>query len=167
MYRTGDRALWTSDGHIRYRGRGDDQVKIRGYRIEPAEIETVLSSRPDVATAVVLARTDLGATARLVAYVVPVAGYTLDAETLRRAVARVLPDYMVPSATVVLDALPTLANGKIDRAALPRPELAPRAHRAPSTPAEELLCALASEVTGIEQVASTTICSTSDATASR
>ncbi len=99
MYRTGDRALWTSDGHIRYRGRGDDQVKIRGYRIEPAEIETVLSSRPDVATAVVLARTDLGATARLVAYVVPVAGYTLDAETLRRAVARVLPDYMVPSAT--------------------------------------------------------------------
>ncbi|MFV9427520.1 amino acid adenylation domain-containing protein [Rhodococcus aetherivorans] len=152
MYRTGDRALWTSDGHIRYRGRGDDQVKIRGYRIEPAEIETVLSSRPDVATAVVLARTDLGATARLVAYVVPVAGYTLDAETLRRAVARVLPDYMVPSATVVLDALPTLANGKIDRAALPRPELAPRAHRAPSTPAEELLCALASEVTGIEQV---------------
>ncbi|QOV99885.1 non-ribosomal peptide synthetase [Rhodococcus pyridinivorans] len=152
MYRTGDRALWTPDGHIRYRGRGDDQVKIRGYRIEPAEIETVLSSRPDVATAVVLARTDLGATARLVAYVVPAAGHTLDAETLRRAVARALPDYMVPSATVVLDALPTLANGKIDRAALPRPELAPRTHRAPSTPAEELLCALASEVTGVEQV---------------
>ncbi|UYP19938.1 amino acid adenylation domain-containing protein [Rhodococcus sp. Z13] len=151
MYRTGDRALWTPDGHIRYRGRGDDQIKIRGYRIEPAEIETVLSSQPGVADTVVLARTDLGAVARLVAYVVP-AGHGLDAETLRRAVGRVLPDYMVPSATVILDALPKLANGKIDRAALPRPELAPREFRAPSTPAEELLCTLAAEVTGADRV---------------
>ncbi|MGW5072877.1 amino acid adenylation domain-containing protein [Rhodococcus sp. NPDC004095] len=158
MYRTGDRARWLAGdeehglaGSIQYRGRSDDQVKVRGYRIEPAEVEAALLADPAVADAVVQARTDTGS-AVLVAYLVA-AGPDLDVAALRRRVSAVLPDYMVPSAFVVLPALPTLPNGKLDRSALPRPEIRSAGdHRAPSTATEKLLCRLVAEQLGVERV---------------
>ncbi|MFN8178108.1 MAG: non-ribosomal peptide synthase/polyketide synthase [bacterium] len=120
MYRTGDAARRLSDGRIEFLGRADAQVKIRGYRVEPGEIETVLAEHPDVraATVVAFAR---GSTRRLVAYVVRATPGASDTSDLREHASRILPDYMVPSAFVVLDALPLTANGKVDRRALPEP----------------------------------------------
>ncbi|MFB6721417.1 amino acid adenylation domain-containing protein [Kribbella sp. NPDC056345] len=114
MYRTGDLARWTRNGLLEFAGRTDDQVKIRGYRIELAEIEAVLDSHPAVSQTVVIARDQR----QLVAYVVSDA----DPAELRAHTAAALPDYMVPAAVVVLDRLPVLSNGKLDRAALPAPD---------------------------------------------
>ncbi|MGW0172669.1 amino acid adenylation domain-containing protein [Rhodococcus sp. NPDC003322] len=158
MYRTGDRARWLAGdeehglaGSIQYRGRSDDQVKVRGYRIEPAEVEAALLADPAVADGVVQARTDTGSTV-LVGYVVA-ADANLDVAALRRRLGATLPDYMVPSAFVVLDTLPTLPNGKLDRASLPRPEIRPAGeYRAPGTATEKLLCDLVAEQLGAERV---------------
>ncbi len=156
MYRTGDRARWRPDGAIQYRGRGDDQVKIRGHRIEPAEIETVLLARTDIADAVVIARTDLGAPATLCAYLVPAgprsATGEFDVEAVRTGLRAVLPDYMVPATYTVLPRIPTSANGKVDRRALPRPELDLVAYREPRTGTERVLCRAAAETLGVERV---------------
>ncbi|QKV90501.1 amino acid adenylation domain-containing protein [Streptomyces sp. NA02950] len=152
MYRTGDLARWRPDGSLEYLGRTDDQIKLRGLRIEPGEIAATFTARPDIAQAVVVAREDRPGDARLVGYVVPVAGRTVDVTDVRRYAARTLPDYMVPTAVMVLDALPLSPNGKLDRRALPVPDLTSVAGRRPRTPREETLCKLFGEVLGVEHV---------------
>lgn len=152
LYRTGDLARWTADGRIDYLGRADDQVKIRGFRIEPAEIEAVLAARPDTGQVVVTARQD-GPRTQLVAYVVPAAGRAPDPAELRGHVAGLLPDYMVPAAVVLLDRLPSLANGKLDRKALPAPDFtAVSTGRAPRTALEKGLSEVFADVLGLPQI---------------
>ncbi|SES14724.1 non-ribosomal peptide synthase domain TIGR01720/amino acid adenylation domain-containing protein [Lentzea xinjiangensis] len=148
MYRTGDRVRWLADGTLDYLGRTDDQVKIRGFRIEPGEIEAVLTQHPEVREAVVIARQDEGHQ-RLVAYVTG-AGKA----DLRAWLGERLPEHMVPSAFVELDAIPLNANGKVDRRALPAPDLraGASAYRAPRTPAEEQVCRIWADVLGVPEV---------------
>jgi acyl carrier protein len=138
LYRTGDRARWNEDGTIAFLGRLDDQVKIRGLRIELGEIETVLDQQPGVRQSVVVARRVATASgdAQLCAYVSTQQVNGLDVETLKSALRRVLPAYMVPPHIVVLDSLPLSANGKVDRKALPDPS--PRVDFAPMAPGNEL-----------------------------
>ncbi|MFF4591812.1 non-ribosomal peptide synthase/polyketide synthase [Amycolatopsis sp. NPDC001319] len=146
MYRTGDLARWTPDGRLDFGGRADDQVKIRGFRVEPAEIEAALDRHPAVAQSVVVVRE--ARVKQLVAYVVPAA--PVDAAELRQYAVSALPEHLVPAAFVVLERLPVLANGKLDRAALPAPDFSAQAGgRAPSTDRERELCALVGEVLGV------------------
>ncbi|WP_233595935.1 non-ribosomal peptide synthetase [Corallococcus sp. CA031C] len=156
LYRTGDSVRRRADGVLEYLGRQDDQVKVRGFRIELGEIESVLTALPDVASGVVLAREDVPGDKRLVGYVVPKPGAALDAASLRTALRRTLPDYLVPVAFVVLDALPVAVTGKVDRKALPAPEAARPGEDAnfvaPRTPEEELLAGLFAQVLGVEKV---------------
>ncbi|MGW7384621.1 non-ribosomal peptide synthetase [Streptomyces sp. NPDC054794] len=152
MYRTGDRARWSADGSLHYLGRTDHQVKIRGFRIEPGEIESALTAHPAVRQAVVLARELPGAGRTLIGYVVPHPGATAAPAELRDHLAARLPDHMVPSALVPLDALPLTVNGKLDRAALPAPQLPAAERRAPGNPREEILCELFAEVLALPRV---------------
>jgi amino acid adenylation domain-containing protein len=121
LFRTGDHARWLPDGTIDYLGRRDDQLKVRGVRIEPGEIEHALREHPAVREAVVTGRPRGGGDALLAAYVVPEAGRPVSAPELRAALAERLPDALIPSALVILDALPRTASGKVDRRALPAP----------------------------------------------
>ncbi|MFT2017051.1 non-ribosomal peptide synthetase [Streptomyces sp. 796.1] len=153
MYRTGDLARWRADGELEFRGRVDQQVKIRGFRIEPGEVEAALATHPQVAHCVAVAREDRPGTKRLVGYVVPTAGAAPEPAALRAHLAERLPDHLVPSAVVVIDAFPLSRNGKLDRAALPAPELAGTATgRAPRPGPEHLLCTLFAEVLGVPRV---------------
>jgi len=153
MYRSGDIGRWHDDGRLEHLGRGDQQVQLRGFRIELGEVETALARHPAVAQVAVIAREDRPGDLRLVAYLVPAADAVLDTTELRRFAAGALPDYMLPAAVVTLDALPLTQNGKLDRRALPAPDLsAPVSSRAPRTPHEAVLCGLFGEVLGLEQV---------------
>ncbi len=155
MYRTGDVARYLANGDIEYLGRNDQQVKIRGFRIECGEIEAVLATHPAVREAVVDARA-VGDDKRLVAWVVPAAGVAEEtlAGALRQHVSAALPDYMVPSAWVVVAALPLSPNGKLDRRALPEPQGAQSqvAYEAPQGEHETLLAAIWRELLNVERV---------------
>ncbi|WP_405359025.1 non-ribosomal peptide synthase/polyketide synthase [Kitasatospora sp. NBC_00085] len=153
MYRTGDLVSWTRDGRLSYVGRADQQLKLRGFRIEPAEIESVLLDHPDVSQAAVVLREMSQGGRRLVAYVVPVDGITIDPMVLRKQLSGQLPDYMVPAAFVSLAALPVTPNGKLDRPALPAPDAEGSLGKgAPRTPREEVLCGLFSEALEVGRV---------------
>ncbi|MBL1120221.1 amino acid adenylation domain-containing protein [Streptomyces sp. 110] len=156
MYRTGDLVRWSAEGALEYVGRADHQVKIRGYRIEPSEIERVLQQHPDIDAALVVARAAEGDHKRLVAYVRPVAGCEPDPGALRDFAAVRLPDFMVPAALVTLTEFPLTSSGKVDRAALPEPELTGRpagpGRVEPRTDAERALAAIWAEVLGVERV---------------
>ncbi|HKP12113.1 MAG TPA: amino acid adenylation domain-containing protein, partial [Blastocatellia bacterium] len=143
LYKTGDLARFLPDGDINFIGRNDQQVKIRGFRIELSEIESVLNSHNSVREATVIARTGATGDKRLVAYLVSDDEDTFDAEEVRGYLTRKLPDYMVPSAFVSLEAMPMSPNGKLDRRALPAPEAVKTERRegrvTPRTPVEELI----------------------------
>ena len=152
LYKTGDLVRWLPDGAIEYLGRIDHQVKLRGFRIELGEIEAALNQHPAVQECVVLAREDTPGEKRLVAYVV-----LSDADAdLRSHLQAMLPEYMIPSAFVMLEALPLNPNGKVDRNALPVPDLSTISNRAdfvaPRTPSEIALAAIWCDVLGIAQV---------------
>ena len=121
LYRTGDLARWLPDGSLDFLGRTDNQVKIRGYRVELGEIEANLGRHPDVRDAVVVPREHAVGDLRLIAYVVPADGRTLDGPGLRAYLASALPDYMVPVGFVRIDHIPLTANGKVNARALPDP----------------------------------------------
>ncbi|MGH3758252.1 amino acid adenylation domain-containing protein [Actinophytocola sp.] len=149
QYRTGDLARWLPDGEIEYLGRLDDQVKIRGQRVEPGEIHARLVEQPEVRAAAVVVRDAL-----LTAYVVTHPGVEWDRVDWRDRLRTHLPDHMVPSHYVPLDALPTTRNGKLDRAALPAPDDTGRrrAYRAPRDPVEATLAGLWEETLGVDAV---------------
>ncbi|WP_343943877.1 amino acid adenylation domain-containing protein [Pseudonocardia zijingensis] len=152
MYRTGDLVRRRPDGNLDFLGRTDDQVKIRGYRVELGEVESVVAAQPGVRRVAVVVRTD-GEVKRLAAYVVPDTGADRDAlpTAMQDALARVLPDYMVPTLYGVVDDLPLTVNGKLDAAALPEPRPVARAGgRAPGTEAERVLAGIVASVIGLE-----------------
>ena len=152
LYRTGDLVRWNAEGQLEYLGRLDHQVKIRGFRIELGEVEAQLLSQPEVREAVVVAQAGPGG-ARLVGYVSAQAGQAIETGALRERLGQALPDYMVPSVLVVLEALPLNANGKVDRKALPEPGYeSGRAYEAPQGEVEEALARIWSEVLGVERV---------------
>ncbi len=154
LYRTGDRVRWQPDGTLEFLGRADEQVKIRGQRVEPGEVEAALRAQPDVREALVGARDALGGEKELVAWVVraPGAGAP-SADTLRERLGRALPPALVPAQVVLLEALPRLPNGKVDRARLPAPAAEARAaYRAPATPLERVLAELWAEALDREPV---------------
>ncbi|WNG47516.1 amino acid adenylation domain-containing protein [Archangium minus] len=155
LYKTGDLARYLPGGEIEYLGRTDFQVKLRGFRIELGEIEASLGQYPTVREAVVVAREDVPGDKRLVGYVVPATGQVVDVAELRRHLQRQLPEYMVPAAFVVMNALPLSSNGKVERRALPAPSSSleeSRAHAPPRTRTEELLCGLFARLLRLERV---------------
>ncbi|MFH0518630.1 amino acid adenylation domain-containing protein [Streptomyces sp. M41] len=158
MYRTGDLVRRRADGRIEFLGRADDQVKVRGFRIELGEIETVLGGAGAVGRAVVVVREDLPGSQHLVGYVTAAAdGPAPDPAALRALAAERLPEYMVPSAVVVLDAFPLTANGKVDRRALPAPDLSgltSAGARAPRDAREEILTGIFADVLGLPSAGS-------------
>ncbi|MFI5761140.1 amino acid adenylation domain-containing protein [Streptomyces sp. NPDC051563] len=154
MYRTGDLARWRADGTLEYLGRGDDQIKVRGYRVEPGEIEAALTALPGITQAVVLARGE-GVKQNLVAYLErPAGGEPPAAAELRAALGEVLPDYMVPARYVVLERLPLLAHGKVDRKALPAPAdgPAPGTHVDPEEGTEQVIAAMWADLLDLPRV---------------
>ncbi|HEX6039348.1 non-ribosomal peptide synthetase [Longimicrobium sp.] len=157
MYRTGDRARWRADGALEYLGRTDFQVKVRGFRVEPGEVEAALAALPGVRQAVVDARPGPGG-ARLVAWIAADADARPSPESLREGLLRSLPDPMVPSVFVPVDALPLTPSGKVDRRALPEPAGAAGpegGYVPPRSPTEQLLADAWAELLGVERVGAT------------
>lgn len=155
LYKTGDRARYLADGNIEFLGRVDQQVKIRGYRIELGEIEACLLRHPSIKTAAVIVHEDLPGNKRLAAYLVAEHGNTADTEAVKTHLKQHLPEYMLPSAWLWLDAMPLNANGKLDRNALPASAAscndAP-AYVAPRDEAEQAVADIWREVLGVRQV---------------
>ncbi|MBD2498497.1 non-ribosomal peptide synthetase [Nostoc sp. FACHB-280] len=155
LYKTGDLARYLPNGNIEYIARIDNQVKIRGFRIELPEIETVLSQYSEIKSVVAIAREDSPGKKRLVAYVVPDQDSKPIAQELRNFLKTKLPEYMIPSAFVILESLPLTPNGKVDRRALPEPNLEStllEKYVAPATPTEEILAQIWAQVLRVEQV---------------
>lgn len=157
VYKTGDLARYRADGNIEFLGRSDHQVKVRGYRIEMGEIELALAGHAAVGQAVVVARRDNSSEATLAAYVVPAeAGKEPDANQLRAFLRQSLPEYMIPSAFVTLDAFPLTPNGKVDRRALPeisnKDLVAVAEYAPPRTPEEQAIADICAEVLHLERV---------------
>ncbi|HEY2498363.1 MAG TPA: amino acid adenylation domain-containing protein, partial [Candidatus Angelobacter sp.] len=156
MYRTGDLAHWRPDGTLEFVGRADHQVKLRGYRIELEEIETAILGSSAISSCCVLV-VGHGPDAMLIAYVAPHPNFqpshSLNVSELRTTLRRQLPDYMLPSRFIVLDALPVGVNGKLDRNALRSLKTQPEeSSLAPSTPEQEILCGIIAQVLGLERV---------------
>jgi amino acid adenylation domain-containing protein len=156
MYRSGDLGKWRPDGTIEYLGRNDDQVKVRGFRIELGEIEAQLAGHPRLKEAVVIAREDAPGEKRLVAYVIAADPDNAPrAESLREHLKGILPDYMMPTAFVALNSLPLTANGKLDRRALPAPELSSyltRDYEPPQGEVEEALAEIWRKLLRLDRV---------------
>ncbi len=154
LYKTGDLVRYLADGNIEFLGRIDLQVKIRGFRIEPGEIEAVMSQHPHVQQVVVTVRSDRLGDKYLAAYVVPAETQMLSVEELRQFVRQHLPEYMIPTAFVMLNAFPLNANGKVDRRALPKPNLELSREInfvAPRTPTEVVIASIMATVLGLER----------------
>jgi amino acid adenylation domain-containing protein len=156
LYKTGDLARFVATGELEFAGRADQQVKVRGFRIELGEVETVLGQHHGVREAVVVAGENASGGKQLIAYVVACEELPPTTSELRDYLKRTVPEYMVPSSFVVLEALPLTATGKVDRNALPEPEQARpelvQIYVAPKTAVEEVLCGIFSEVLQIEPV---------------
>jgi amino acid adenylation domain-containing protein len=156
LYRTGDFARYLPDGNIELIGRKDYQIKIRGFRVEPREVEVALCQHPAIRQGVVLAREDVPGDKRLVAYVITHGQQALPTTDLRNFLRSKLPDHMVPSTFVFLDALPLTPNGKVDRRALPAPDQArPELEEifvAPRTPVEKLLARVWADTLQLDQI---------------
>jgi len=155
MYRTGDLARWLPDGGLQVVGRIDHQVKLRGFRIELGEIEAVLVKKAQLSAASVILREDTPGTPRLVAYYVESAGNIRTPEVLRECLTDDMPEYMIPSAWVRLEKLPISPNGKLDRAALPKPDstqMETIEYVAPTTATEKVLAKIFEEVLNLERV---------------
>ena len=155
MYKTGDLGRHLSDGRIEFLGRADNQVKVRGFRIELGDIEAALSAHPTVKEAVVVAREDRPGDKRLVAYVI--AGVQgINVRELRNHLKDVLPEYMVPATFVALQSFPLNANGKVDRRALPAPDVRDRVSESdlilPRTPTEGILAEIWAEVMELDKI---------------
>jgi amino acid adenylation domain-containing protein len=153
MYKTGDLGSWQADGTLRYLARNDFQVKLRGFRIELGEIEAALADFPGVDRALVLPRQDQPGEPRLVAYLL--GSGEVDAAALRRHLGARLPEHMLPSAFVHIDALPLTPNGKLDRNLLPAPgigDVLTRAYEAPQGAVEQALASLWQELLGLERI---------------
>lgn len=152
LYRTGDLARWNAEGQLQYLGRIDHQVKVRGFRIELGEIEAQLLAQKAVRDAVVVARDSADGT-RLVAYVTAAAEHAIDVPRLREQLAVSLPDYMLPNVIAVLEHLPLSANGKVDRKALPEPELTSSAvYEPPQGEIEEVVEQIWTDVLAVARV---------------
>lgn len=156
IYRTGDHVRWRADGTLEFLGRADQQVKIRGYRIELGEVEAALGQLAGVRQAAVAVRHDAGHSPRLVGYVVTDEPAVVASDALRSALKTRLPEFMVPSVIVALKQMPLTSNGKIDRRALPAPDVArPElsvSYVAPRTETERQLAAVWSRVLGVDKV---------------
>ena len=157
LYRTGDLARWLPDGSIEYLGRMDTQLKLRGIRIEPGEIETALNRHEQVQTCAVMLHEDTMGDRRIIAYVVPAEGATVDeAGPLRAHLKASLPEYMIPAIFIPLAALPLTTSGKLERHALPAPDPGTRAAEgspaAPRTETEQLLARIWAELLGLNQI---------------
>jgi amino acid adenylation domain-containing protein len=156
LYKTGDLARYLPDGQIAFMGRSDHQVKIRGYRIELGEIEAVLSQQPEIVQAAVSVDESASGEKRLVAYLALYSEAEITLSSLREALAERLPEYMLPATFVVLEALPMTPNGKVDRRALPAPEMANTMRDddfvAPTTPTEKRVSEIVTGLMGMEQI---------------
>src|SRR5262249_50464579 len=156
LYKTGDLVRYMPDGNIEFLGRIDNQVKIRGFRIELGEIETALKQYPGVMETIVMAREDEPGDKRLAAYLVCHKDTAPTSMELSGFLKEKLPEYMVPSAFVMLKAMPLTPNGKIDRRALPAPERSRSQldsdFTAARTPIEEMTAGIGAELLGVEQV---------------
>jgi amino acid adenylation domain-containing protein/FkbH-like protein/thioester reductase-like protein len=155
LYKSGDLGRWRSDGTVEYLGRIDHQVKVRGFRIELGEIEAQLERLESVKDAVALVREDVPGDRRIVAYVVAHEGAQVHADTLRAEMKEVLPDYMVPAAFVMIESVPLTPNGKLDRRALPAPDLSAyttRVYEPPQGEVEEILCGIWQSLLRVERV---------------
>ncbi|MDQ1355232.1 MAG: hypothetical protein QG657_5542, partial [Acidobacteriota bacterium] len=154
LYHTGDLCKWLSDGNIEFLGRIDQQVKIRGFRIESGEIEARLMENPGIESAVVIAREDKGGDRNLIAYIVPRVDISVSAGMMREYLARVLPDYMLPSHFVFLAQIPLTPSGKVDRRALPEPgtKEEPDNYTAPRNEIEKKMAAIWSDVLLIPRI---------------